>query len=240
MQSKRIELNWNSFVIFFHYTFTFCAILDKNCSKKLHVKIEKVAKCCNIKFLETAQNIELHIVCVFRKLLQAAIKSYKNLSWWWLHERIVANQAAGLKWTCPIQPTSAESVTVKRKLPLTTALHVLCSQYVSKTVNWNLAANSPIAPVTAARGNGNVSTIRVRSTGPLFRITRISSDANVVWYTRIYVLANKTYVETSNPGRAERCKKIHVRSHQLPFTVRMFSFSRAGPVVYRHIYNEFV
>jgi len=29
--------------IFFNYTFTFCATLDKNCSKKLHAKIEKVA-----------------------------------------------------------------------------------------------------------------------------------------------------------------------------------------------------
>jgi len=48
-------------VFFFNYNFTFCAILDKNCSKKLHVKIEEVAKSCNIKFLETAQNIELHI-----------------------------------------------------------------------------------------------------------------------------------------------------------------------------------
>jgi len=27
----------------------------------LHEKIEKFAKSCNIKFLETAQNIELHI-----------------------------------------------------------------------------------------------------------------------------------------------------------------------------------
>jgi len=27
----------------------------------LHAKIEKVAKSCNIKFLETAQNIELYI-----------------------------------------------------------------------------------------------------------------------------------------------------------------------------------
>ena len=29
--------------------------------QKLHAKIEKVAKSCNIKFLETAQNIELYI-----------------------------------------------------------------------------------------------------------------------------------------------------------------------------------
>jgi len=48
-------------VAFFNYTLTSCAILDKNCSKQLHVKIEKVAKSCNIKSLETAQNIELHI-----------------------------------------------------------------------------------------------------------------------------------------------------------------------------------
>jgi len=29
--------------------------------QKLHAKIEKVAKSCNIKFLETAQNIALYI-----------------------------------------------------------------------------------------------------------------------------------------------------------------------------------
>jgi len=34
----------------------------------LHAKIEKVAKRCNIKLLETAQNTELHIFRVFRKL----------------------------------------------------------------------------------------------------------------------------------------------------------------------------
>jgi len=44
----------------------------------LHVKIEKVAKSCNIKFLETAQNIELHIFLVFRKLLKAVTKSCKS------------------------------------------------------------------------------------------------------------------------------------------------------------------
>jgi len=32
----------------------------KSC-KKLHAKIEKVSKSCSIKFLETAQNIELYI-----------------------------------------------------------------------------------------------------------------------------------------------------------------------------------
>ena len=67
MQSKRIELNWNSF-LFFNYTFTFCATLEKHCSKKLHAKIENVAKSCNITTLETAQNIELHVFWVFRKL----------------------------------------------------------------------------------------------------------------------------------------------------------------------------
>jgi len=46
----------------------FAQYLDKNCSKKLHVNIEKVAKSCNIKFLEKAQNTELHIFWVFRKL----------------------------------------------------------------------------------------------------------------------------------------------------------------------------
>jgi len=39
-------------------------MFDKNCSKKLHAKIEKVAKSCNIKFLESAENIELHILSV--------------------------------------------------------------------------------------------------------------------------------------------------------------------------------
>jgi len=44
MQSKTIELNLNSFVVFFkNYTVAFYAILDKNCSKNWHVKIEKVA-----------------------------------------------------------------------------------------------------------------------------------------------------------------------------------------------------
>jgi len=83
---KENRTNWNSFVVsFFSYTFTFCAILDKSYSKKLHVKIEKVAKSCNIKFMETAQNIELHIFWVYRKLLEAvkkSCKSCKNLSWW--------------------------------------------------------------------------------------------------------------------------------------------------------------
>jgi len=50
---------------------------SKSC-KKLHAKIEKVAKSCNIKFLETAQNIELYISWVFRKLLEAVKKSCKS------------------------------------------------------------------------------------------------------------------------------------------------------------------
>jgi len=53
--------------------------------QKLHAKIEKVAKSCNIKFLETAQNIELYISWVFRKLLEAvkkSCKSCKNLPYW--------------------------------------------------------------------------------------------------------------------------------------------------------------
>jgi len=45
----------------------------------LRVKIEKVAKSCNIKFVETAQNVELHIFWVFRKLLEGVKKSCKNL-----------------------------------------------------------------------------------------------------------------------------------------------------------------
>jgi len=36
--------------------------------QKVHVKIEKLAKSCNIKFLEKAQNIELQIFWVFWKL----------------------------------------------------------------------------------------------------------------------------------------------------------------------------
>jgi len=67
-------------VFFFNYNFTFCAILDKNCSKKLHVKIEEVAKSCNIKFLETAQNIELHIFWVFRKLFGSCKKKLQKLA----------------------------------------------------------------------------------------------------------------------------------------------------------------
>jgi len=63
--------------IFFNVTFTFCAILDKNCSKKLHEKFEKAVKSCNIKFLETAQNIGLHIFWVFRRLLEAQKKVAK-------------------------------------------------------------------------------------------------------------------------------------------------------------------
>ena len=66
----------------FLFTLKFCAILDKNCTKKLHVKNEKVAKSCNIKLLETSQNIELHRLyfgylgsCWSRK------KSCKNLSY---------------------------------------------------------------------------------------------------------------------------------------------------------------
>jgi len=45
----------------------------------LHTKIEKLAKSCNIKFLETAENIELHIHWVFRKPLEAVQKSCKSL-----------------------------------------------------------------------------------------------------------------------------------------------------------------
>jgi len=41
---KDNRTNLNSFELFFLFTLKFCAILDKNCSKRLHVKIEKVAK----------------------------------------------------------------------------------------------------------------------------------------------------------------------------------------------------
>jgi len=34
----------------------------------LHAKIKNVANTCNITTLETAQNIELHVFWVFRKL----------------------------------------------------------------------------------------------------------------------------------------------------------------------------
>jgi len=43
----------------------------------LHAKIENVAKSCNITTLETAQNIELHVFWVFRKLLEAVKKVAK-------------------------------------------------------------------------------------------------------------------------------------------------------------------
>jgi len=50
--SKRTELYWNSFkACFLNRTFTICAILNKSCSKKLHVEKKKVAKSCNLKFL---------------------------------------------------------------------------------------------------------------------------------------------------------------------------------------------
>jgi len=57
---KENRTNLNNFEVSFLFTLKFCAILDKNCSKNLHVKIEKVARSCNIKLLETSQNIELH------------------------------------------------------------------------------------------------------------------------------------------------------------------------------------
>ena len=40
---KKDGTNLNSFEVSFLFTLKFCAILDKNCSKKLHVIIEKVA-----------------------------------------------------------------------------------------------------------------------------------------------------------------------------------------------------
>jgi len=40
---------------------TYFACKNRKSCEKLHAKIEKVAKSCNIKFLETAQNIELYI-----------------------------------------------------------------------------------------------------------------------------------------------------------------------------------
>jgi len=55
----------------------------------LHAKIENVAKSCNITTLETAQNIELHVFWVFRKLLEAvkkSCKSCKNLPWLWVQK----------------------------------------------------------------------------------------------------------------------------------------------------------
>jgi len=60
MQSKKIRTNLNNFEVSFLFTLKFCAILDKSCSKNLHIKIEKVAISCNIKLLEISQNIELH------------------------------------------------------------------------------------------------------------------------------------------------------------------------------------
>jgi len=51
----------------------------------LHAKIKKFAKCCNLKFVETAQNTELHIFeylgsCT-KKLQKLAliITQYKNM-----------------------------------------------------------------------------------------------------------------------------------------------------------------
>jgi len=41
---KENRTNLNSFELSVLFTLKFCAILDKNCSKRLHVKIEKVAK----------------------------------------------------------------------------------------------------------------------------------------------------------------------------------------------------
>ena len=41
---KENSINLNSFEVSFLFALRFCAILDKNCSEKLHVKIEKVAK----------------------------------------------------------------------------------------------------------------------------------------------------------------------------------------------------
>ena len=43
----------------------------------MHAKIGNVAKSCNIATLETAQNIELHVFWVFRKLLEAVKKVAK-------------------------------------------------------------------------------------------------------------------------------------------------------------------
>jgi len=45
IKEDRTKHTVNSFVFcsIFFITFTFCAILDKNCSRKLHAKIEKVA-----------------------------------------------------------------------------------------------------------------------------------------------------------------------------------------------------
>ena len=57
----------------------------KSC-KTLHAKIDKVAKRCN-KFLETAQNIELYIFWVFRKL-------YKKIA------EICPDHHARKKWAC--------------------------------------------------------------------------------------------------------------------------------------------
>jgi len=57
---KENRTNLNSSEVSFLFTHKFFAILYKNCSKKFHVKIEKVAKGYNIKLLETSQKIELH------------------------------------------------------------------------------------------------------------------------------------------------------------------------------------
>jgi len=56
MQSKKIRTNLNNFEVSFLFTLKFCAILDKNCSKKLHVKIEKVTKL----HYKSAGNISKH------------------------------------------------------------------------------------------------------------------------------------------------------------------------------------
>jgi len=44
----------------------------------LHANIENVAKSYIITTLETAQNIELHVFWVFRKLLEVVKKSCKS------------------------------------------------------------------------------------------------------------------------------------------------------------------
>jgi len=48
-------------ISFFLFHFYILHNTSQKLQKKLQVKIEKVAKSCNIKFLETAQNTELHI-----------------------------------------------------------------------------------------------------------------------------------------------------------------------------------
>ena len=64
----------------FLFTLKFSATLDKNCSKKLHVIIEKVAKSCSIKLPETSQNIELHrLYFGYLGSCWSCTKSCKNL-----------------------------------------------------------------------------------------------------------------------------------------------------------------